>query len=69
MGCHMIDLPSRPGSKFGYSGPLTETVLLVIVAFQMGEKLSWDAKNLTITSNPDAGRFIRREEHREDWTL
>ena len=56
------------GCHFGYSGPLTETVLLGTVAFRAGEKLAWDAKNLTVTNCPAANRFIRRA-YRQGWTL
>ena len=61
--------PLRPGTNFSYSGPLTETVLLGIAAFRVGEKLTWDAENLKITNNPAAERFLRREVYREGWTL
>jgi len=60
--------PSKPGCHFGYSGPLTETVLLGIVAYRAGKKLEWDAKNLKVTNCPEANRFIRRE-YRKGWTL
>jgi len=60
---------SSTGTNFGYSGPLTETVLLGTVAYRAGEKISWGAKNLKITNNPQAERFIRREKYREGWTL
>jgi len=61
--------PLRPGTNFSYAGPLTETVLLGIVAYRAGEKISWDAKNLKITNNPQAERFIRRDKYRKGWTL
>ncbi len=60
---------SPTGCHFGYAGPLTETVLLGIVAYRAGEKLSWDAKNLKISNNPEAERFIRGEKYRKGWTL
>jgi len=61
--------PLRPGTNFSYAGPLTETVLLGIAAYRAGEKLSWDAKNLKITNNAEAERFIRRDKYRKGWTL
>jgi hypothetical protein len=61
--------PLRPGTNFTYAGPLTETVLLGIVAFRAGERLEWDAENLRITNNSQAQRFIRRETYRQGWTL
>jgi predicted dehydrogenase len=35
---------SPTGTHFGYSGPLTETVLLGTVAYRTGQKLKWDAE-------------------------
>jgi len=60
--------PLRPGTNFGYSGPLTETVLLGAVAFRTGEKIEWDAKNLKVTNCPEANRFTRRS-YRKGWTI
>ncbi len=61
--------PLRPGTNFGYAGPLTETVLLGIAAYRAGERLQWDARNLKITNCPQAERFIRRDIYRKGWTL
>ena len=33
-------------------------------AIGAGEELSWDAENLKISNNPEARRFIGREEYR-----
>ncbi|MEA3368084.1 MAG: Gfo/Idh/MocA family oxidoreductase, partial [Planctomycetota bacterium] len=56
------------GSHFGYSGPLTETVLLGTVAYSAGRKLQWDPVNLKATNCREADQFIRRT-YREGWTL
>ncbi|MBX6315850.1 MAG: Gfo/Idh/MocA family oxidoreductase [Isosphaeraceae bacterium] len=53
---------------FGYSGPLTEAVLLGNVAYRVGQKLHWDAESLKATNCPEAERYIRRE-YRRGWTL
>lgn len=53
---------------FGYSGPITEAVLLGNVAYRSGEKLQWDAANLRVTNAPKANEFLRRE-YRAGWTL
>ncbi len=53
--------------NFGYSGALTETVLLGNVAYRAGEAFDWDAGNLKASSER-AQRFIRRE-YRKDWVL
>ncbi len=59
----------RPTScHFGYSGPLTEAVLLGNVAYRVGRKLEWDAANLTVRGCPEADRFLRREP-RHGWEV
>ncbi len=62
----------RTGEKttcdFGYSGPLTESVLLGNVAFRTQSPLEWDWKNLRATNCPAADSFIRRE-YRAGWQL
>jgi predicted dehydrogenase len=59
---------SPTGCHFGYSGPLTETVLLGTVAHRVGKKLQWDPVKLKATNCSGADRFIRRE-YRKGWTL
>jgi hypothetical protein len=59
---------SPTGCHFGYSGPLTETVLLGTVAYRAGTKLVWDAKTMKVLNCPEANRFIRRD-YRKGWTL
>jgi predicted dehydrogenase len=61
--------PTRPGCNFGYSGPLTETVLLGIVAYRTGEKISWDARNMRVSNNDKANRFTYRKAYREGWEI
>ncbi|MDY0169941.1 MAG: Gfo/Idh/MocA family oxidoreductase [Thermoguttaceae bacterium] len=53
---------------FGYSGPITETMLLGNVAYRSGAKLQWDAANLKVTNASQANDLLRRE-YREGWTL
>ena len=59
---------SPTGTHFGYTGPLTETVLLGTVAYRTGQKLEWDAENLKVTNCPEANEYIQRE-YRKGWTL
>lgn len=47
--------------NFDYSGALTETVLLGIVAYRTGEKLAWNAEKLAATNSSRAEGFIRKE--------
>jgi predicted dehydrogenase len=47
--------------NFDYSGALTETILLGIVAFRAGKRLEWNAEQLKATNAPEAERFVRKE--------
>jgi predicted dehydrogenase len=52
---------------FGRSGPLTEAVLLGVVAYRSGEHLKWDPAKLT-TGSGKADTLLQRE-YRQGWTL
>ena len=54
--------------NFGYSGRLTETVLLGVVAFRTGKKLTWDAANLTAANASEADEFVSKE-YRSGWEV
>ncbi len=53
---------------FDYSGALTEANHLGNVAYRLGKKLTWDAKNLKVTNAPDAAALIKRT-YRQGWEL
>jgi predicted dehydrogenase len=53
---------------FGYSGPLSEAVLLGSVAFRTGKRLEWDAAALAARNCPDADRFVRKQ-YRPGWEV
>jgi predicted dehydrogenase len=53
---------------FGYSGPLSEAVLLGTVAYRVGERLEWDAAALKATNCPEADRLIRKP-YRQGWEV
>jgi predicted dehydrogenase len=55
---------------FSYAGPLTETMLLGVVALRAGygRKLFWDAANGKFTNAPDADQYLHRE-YRKGWEL
>lgn len=53
---------------FRYSGPLTETVLIGIVAYRTGKTLNWDAPNLTATNVPAAEQYLKKE-YRQGWKV
>ena len=58
-----------PGSNFGYSGPMTEAVLLGNVAVcYPGQKLLWDAEKLAFTNNAEANGLLHYE-CRKGWEL
>ena len=48
-----------PGSNFEYSVPLSEMVLLGVIAVRTGKKIEWDAKSGKITNDPSLNRYVR----------
>ena len=59
----------RPTAGFDYSGPLTETVLLGVLALRApGTRLQWDSERLRVTNAPELSQFIRTE-YRKGWSL
>lgn len=57
------------GSQFSYSGPMTETVLLGVVASRAGNgTLQWDSENLNITNNKNANKWLK-EDYRKGWEV
>jgi hypothetical protein len=54
--------------NFDYSGALIEHNLLALVAYRLGKKLEWDAKNIKATNCPEADQYIRKT-YREGWVL
>lgn len=48
--------------SFSLGGPLTEALLLGVVANRFpDEKLIWDAESMTVTNKPEANKLVRRE--------
>ncbi len=60
--------PENCTCKFGYSGRLTETVLLGTVAYRVGQKLEWDAAAMKVKNCPAANDLITVE-YRDGWIL
>ena len=54
--------------NFGYSGALTEAVLLGNVSYRLGRPITWDAKNLKAVNDAEAERYVRKE-YRTGWSL
>jgi len=60
--------PKIAWSNFGYSGTLTEAMLLGNVAVRLGQAIEFDADSGRVTNCTEAARFIRPE-YRPGWTL
>ena len=57
----------KASAGFDYSGPLTETVLLgVLAARYPGKRLEWDAAKLRFTNSPEANEHVRTT-YRKGW--
>ena len=57
-----------PGSNFEYSVPLSEMVLLGVVAVRTGKKLEWDAKAGKVTNDTSLNKYIN-EQARDGWKV
>jgi hypothetical protein len=57
-----------PGSNFEYSVPLSEMVLLGVVAVRTGKRLEWDAKAGKITNDPALNKYIKISA-RDGWNV
>jgi predicted dehydrogenase len=59
----------KPVSNFEYSGPLTETVLLGVLALRApGTRLEWDSENLKVKNVPELNQSIQVP-YRSGWKL
>jgi predicted dehydrogenase len=54
--------------NFGYSGALTESVLLGVVSYRIGKSLDWDAKTLKAKGVPEADALIKKT-YRKGWEI
>ena len=58
-----------PVSNFDYAGPLTETVLLGVLALRApGARLEWDSANQRVKNAPELNQYVHTE-YRKGWTL
>jgi len=61
--------PMVAGSHFGYSGPMTEAVLLGNAGlYYPDQSLKWDPKTMTFPNNREANSLLTSE-YRKGWTL
>jgi predicted dehydrogenase len=52
---------AKTSASFDYAGPLTEALLLGVVANRYpGEQLMWDSEKLQFTNKPEANKLLRR---------
>jgi predicted dehydrogenase len=59
----------QPQSNFDYAGPMTEVVLLGVLALRApGRRLEWDSKLQRVTNAPELNQFVHSE-YRSGWTL
>lgn len=56
------------GINYAKAGPLTEIVLLGVLALRFDKKLIWDAETMTFPNAPEANAFVHKE-YRSGWTL
>ena len=60
---------SRPMSNFDSAGPLTEIVLLGVLALRSpGRRLEWDSTNQQVKNAPELNQFVRPD-YRKGWSL
>jgi predicted dehydrogenase len=57
----------KPGSNFDYAAPLTEVVLLGVMAIRSGKSVEWDPKAMTVTNNSEAQSWVK-EPVRKGWS-
>jgi predicted dehydrogenase len=60
--------PAALSNFVDYAGPFTEAVLLGNVALRAGARIDWDSRNVRVTNNQDANRFVRRT-YRRGWDI
>jgi hypothetical protein len=59
----------QPVSHFGYAGPMTEIVLLGVLALRSpGRRLEWDSNHLKVKNAPELDRYVHIE-YRQGWRL
>ena len=56
-----------PGS-FKYAGTVTEAINLSAVALRAGKRVEYDSKNMKITNDEAANKYLTRE-YRKGWEL
>jgi hypothetical protein len=62
--------PMQASSPFEYAAPLTETMLLGIVALRAGQgrRIQYDGAGMRITNIPEANKYLTRT-YRQGWAV
>ena len=58
----------KTSCNFDYGGQMIEMMLLGLVAYRVGKKISYDGRACQVTDNPQANELLRRT-YRPGWTL
>jgi predicted dehydrogenase len=58
----------KTSCDFDYGGTLIEQMLLGLVAYRVGRKISYDGETGRVTDCPEANEFLKRT-YRQGWTL
>jgi len=59
----------KANCSFDYAGPLTESVLLGVIASRVpGQRLKWDTQALRFTNSDEANQYVR-EDYRAGWEV
>jgi predicted dehydrogenase len=66
--CDGIRTGRLPAGHFGWSGPLTEAILLGNIALRARQTVTWDSKAMRVTNCPEADRWVRAP-RRPGWEL
>ena len=58
----------KTSCDFYYSGNMIENMLLGLVAYRVGKKITYDGAAGQVTNSPEANELLRRT-YRSGWTL
>jgi hypothetical protein len=58
----------KTSCDFDYSGTMIEQMLLGLVAYRVGKKISYDGAAGRVTDSPEANALLSRA-YRQGWTL
>ncbi len=62
-------LHPRTKSDFAFAAPVTETVLLSVIASEFEGKLEYDATKSLFTNNKEANKYLQPPHIRKGWSF